>query len=349
MRFFRAVENAARLLPVLIVCVLFLAHGKALARIPEHPAQVSIPELANNAGTIFRGSVLAVIPTHDDRLLGGAKGSIAQFAVDRWYKGTATSNVQVLFQYDHGMAVSGHDCIDFQPGTYWIVFATGDGPLRLVHDCEGALTVSSQLGSLIASTGQFTQMAADFAAGLTDLDPQARITSIQRLGNLKSRSVLPFLHHVLATGSDQERKWAVYAALRSGDISVLPEVKKVLDYEGRSLPEDLMAPELNSIRDKAAVPDLISILQSDPKAGAAVIAALGGIRDPAALPAIAAHLSDSDRFVRYQALDAVEKMTNSSACKVEAPLRDENLEVTENQCLIWWQRERSLKPKQDPP
>ncbi len=265
-----------------------------------------------------------------------------------WIGGTKARQLQTsrcCFNTIQRVAVNGHDCIDFQPGTYWIVFAFGNGPLQLVHDCEGALPVSSKQASLIDNTNLFAQMEADFAAGLTDGDPEARIVSIQRLGNLRSRSVLPFLYPVLANGSNEERKWAVYAALRSGDISVLSEVKRLLDYEGRSLPEDLIAPELNSIRDRAAVPDLLAILQSNRQAGVAVIEALAEIRDPTALPAIASHLADSDRFVRYQALTAVEKMTHSSACKSEAPSSDEILEAAESQCLSWWQSEGSFKLK----
>jgi HEAT repeat protein len=90
-----------------------------------------------------------------------------------------------------------------------------------------------------------------------------------------------------------------------------------LNYEGRSLPEDIIALELSRITDKAAVPDLIAILQSDPKAALEAIEALGEIGDVSALPAVAAHLGDSDQFVRYQASVALEKMTNSSAYKSE--------------------------------
>ena len=133
---------------------------------------------------------------------------------------------------------------------------------------------------------------------------------------------------------------------RSGDISVLPEVNRLLDYEGRSLAKDLIAPELNSIRDRAAVPDLLAILQSNRQAGVAVIEALGEIRDSRELPAIAGHLTDLDQYVRYQALTAVEKMISSSACKIAAPSTDDRLEVTESQCLIWWQREGLVKLEQ---
>ena len=80
----------------------------------------------------------------------------------------------------------GHDCIDFRPGTYWVVFAAEkNGRLEMIDDCEGALTISPLLGPNFANADWLAQMEADFVAGLNDPDSAARLASIQRLGGLK--------------------------------------------------------------------------------------------------------------------------------------------------------------------
>ena len=126
----------------------------------------------------------------------------------------------------------GHDCIDFRPEGYWVVFAgEKDGQPELIDDCEGALTISALLGPDLGTADWLAQMEADFFAGLNDQDSAARLASIQRLGGLKLPSSRDALHGVIEKGGDVESKWATYAALRSGDVSVLPKAK----HSGSSL------------------------------------------------------------------------------------------------------------------
>jgi len=134
----------------------------------------------------------------------------------------------------------------------------------------------------------------------------ARLTSIQRLGGLKLPSSRDALHGVIENGNDAESKWAVYAALRTGDVSVLPRVKRLLATGDGALPESAIALQLQSVTDPWAVPDLIAILESAPSelTRSRVLIALGEkLKDPLAVPSLAAHLSDPDRYARYDALD----------------------------------------------
>jgi hypothetical protein len=298
-------RNANRSTFVLVFTTLpLLLHPRtASARIPVLPAQVSIPALVSPASAIFRGVVSNVNMSSAPVMT----NAIANFSVDRWYKGSGSSHLQISFSYNWNWPANGHYCIDFKPGTYWIVFATGDGLLKLVDDCDGALAVSRRLASESCKKGSniFTCMVADFAAGLDDDEPNARITSIQRLGNLKSRATLPLLHSYIQSSSGKEYEWAVYAALRVGDREVLTKVEELLQrLPSQTLPEELMPLEIMSITDPAAVSDLLAILAGDPRGHFGAIVALGKIGDPKAVPAIAPHLSDPDEYVRYQALEA---------------------------------------------
>jgi hypothetical protein len=65
-------------------------------------------------------------------------------------------------------------------------------------------------------------MEADFVAGLSDSDADARIASIQRLAGLGLLSSGQALRNVIATGTEEESKWARFATLKTGDASALP-------------------------------------------------------------------------------------------------------------------------------
>jgi len=175
------------------------------------------------------------------------------------------------------VGMMGHNCVDFTIGSYWIVFAKpGRGEIfELAHDCEGALEVSSLLGQEV-STGFMSRMEEDFAAGLSDSNSEARIASIQRLAGLGKISSGEALHQVIANGTEEESKWAIFAAIKTGDASVLPlavpillnlhheEAKQIRDPSGfvytqtspYPQPEGVMALALSKLRTSEAIPDL---------------------------------------------------------------------------------------------
>jgi hypothetical protein len=107
------------------------------------------------------------------------------------------------------------------------------GRLELIDDCEGALTISPLLGLDVGTEDWLAQMEVDFLAGLNDHDSAARLSSNQRLGGLKLPSSRDALHGVIENGNAGESKWAVYAALRTGDVSVLPRVRQLLATRDR--------------------------------------------------------------------------------------------------------------------
>jgi hypothetical protein len=330
--------------PLPTVALTLCLPGFVFARIPEHPAEVDISRLASSATTIFRGRVSNIVSgqtTNAGTTVIAINGAVAEFAVDRWYRGTRSATVNIPFSYSMQMSINGHDCLKFQPGSYWVVFAkTNGGSLQMVDDCEGALAVSPRLASQADNTNNWrSAMIADFAEGLQDDTTQARITSLQRLGNLRSRQILPFLGPLLKAKGGEEYEWAVYAALRAGDIEVLSAVQELLrEYPKQHLPELFMPFEIEHITDRAAIPDLLNILRSDSQARMAAIIALSQIGDRRVLHEIAPHLADSDRFVRYQVLAAIQKLLPSSPCAVSVSSSEEEINAREQKCLSWWQQ-----------
>lgn len=338
---------------LLTVALTVFFPSVVFAHIPEHPAEVDISRLASSATTIFRGRVSAIVSgqtTTSGTSVLAMHGAIAEFAVDRWYRGTASAIIDVPFSYSLQLAINGHDCINFQPGSYWVVFAKDNGgSLQMVDDCEGALTVSPRLASQVTNTNDWQSLLiADFAAGLQDDTSQARVASLQRLGNLRSRQILPFLEPFLQEGRGEEYEWAVYAALRAGDIRMLSAVKELLQaYPKQHVPELFMPFEIEHITARAAIPDLLAILRRESQARMAVIIALSQIGDRGVLNDIAPHLADSDRFVRYQAMAAIHKLLPSSPCAFSPSASEEEVNAGEQKCLTWWQQIGADMVRQD--
>jgi len=178
------------------------------------------------------------------------------------------------------VAMSGHNCIDFTMGSHWIVFAKPEhGEIfELADDCEGALSVSSLLGPEV-STGFLSQIETDFGAGLDDSDSAARIASIQRVAGLGRISCAEALHRVIASGTEEESKWAIFAALKTGDASVLPlampillnlhheEAKQIREPTGfiynqtspYTQPEGVMALAISKLRAPEGIPRLTKL------------------------------------------------------------------------------------------
>jgi HEAT repeat protein len=305
------------------------------------PSMADVRELAGRAPLVFRGHILAVIPFTFNAQTGARSLFKAKIRIDRWYRGKGPTEETLRFAYG-SFAINGHDCIDFRPETYWVVFAHEvGGQLELIDDCEGALTISPLLGRDLGTADWLTQMEADFLAGLNDHGSAARLSSIQRLGGLKLPSSRDALHGVIENGNDGESKWAVYAALRTGDVSVLPRVKQLLATGDRELPESAMALQLQSVTDPSAVPDLIAILQSAPGdlTRNCVLTVLGEkLKDPRAVPSLAAHLSDPTPSASYRALDGLKNITHEEACTLPPEWKEQDIEAQISSCRIWWEQ-----------
>jgi hypothetical protein len=321
---------------------MFLFAVQSWCRLMLPPSMANVRDLAEKAPLVFRGHVLAVTPITTNTEPGARIESIAKIEVDRWYRGKRSTEALLRFAYSGGIFANGHDCIDFRPETYWIVFAVEkSGQMEMIDDCEGALAISPLLGPDLRNADWLSQMEADFLAGLNGHDSTARLTSIQRLGGLKSASSRDALRRVIENGDDAESKWAVYAALRTGDVSVLPRAQRLLAVGDGQLPESAIALELRNVRDSSAVPDLIAILNSAPSdltRSCALITLGENLKDRRAVPSLAAHLSDPAYHVRYDALDGLRNITHEDACTLPPEWKEKDVEPQVSRCKIWWEQ-----------
>jgi HEAT repeat protein len=146
---------------------------------------------------------------------------------------------------------------------------------------------------------------------------------------------------VIEKGNKDESKWAIYSALRTGDVTVLPRVKELLAVGDDDWPKRAISFELQNVTDITAVPNLIAILDSAPgdRTRTRVLIALGQkLKDPRAVPSLAAHLSDPDRYARYDALDGLKNIVNEQACTLPPKWQEEDVEPQISRCKTWWEQ-----------
>lgn len=324
------------------------------SRLMIDQSMVDVRAQAEKAPLVFRGRVLTVIPDPVEKRIGlWVDGKpvntnfVAKFQVDRIYRGKLEGEALVHFSYGGSFnGFNGHDCIDFRPEQSWLVFAVEkNGLLELFDDCTGALGISSLLGVTVKPSDWLAQMEADFIAGLEDSDAESRIFSIQRLGGLKLASSRPVLHEVIERRKGIEAGWAIYATLRTGDVSVLPMVNGLLASGDKKMPEGAIAYELRNVNDQSAVPDLLEIFEKTPSDYVrfeALIALVDNLKDPRVVPVLGPSLSSSDRQIRYLALSGLNTIANAEACNTRhgADENDEAAFARETaSCKAWWERE----------
>ena len=321
------------------------------SRLVEDRSMVDVRAQAEQAPLVFRGRVLTVGPDPVKKRIGlWVDGKpvntnvVAKFQVDRIYRGKLEGEAVVHFS--NGGNFNGHDCIDFRPEQSWLVFAVEkNGLIELFDDCTGALGISSRLGVEVRPSDWLAQMETDFTAGLEDSNVDSRIFSIQRLGGLKLASSRPALHEVIERRKGIEAEWAIYATLRTGDVTVLPMVNGLLACSDKKMPEGANAYELRNVKDPSAVPDLLEIFEKTPNDDArfeALIALVDNLKDPRVVPVLGPSLSSSNGQIRYLALSGLNTIANAEACSTRHHANENDEAAFERQtasCKAWWERE----------
>jgi hypothetical protein len=343
--------------------MVLLVTSQCFARVPAPEGTEDLVELARPADVVFHASVIDIRP---DVHRPTSDGYIARLHVNRVYKGQLPPELNLAYNWPGFMM--GHGCIDLTRSTSWLIFGkiAAGSMVLFSHDCEGGLPVSSILAA--DAPGTWTErLQRDLIAGLDDNAPDVRLANIARLGGLKLRSSAVALHRVIEIGSETERKWAIYACLRSGDLSVLPAVEKLViaipDHAGPSIvpvpteidaapqlvepvlrggfphPDASIAWELQNLRSPNIVPMLIRVLRAARWAnvrGEALLA-LEKIKDPRSAPAVDAALADPDPFIRFNALVTMRLLTNASQCHEPPPeAGDAALTMKAAECQRWW-------------
>jgi HEAT repeat protein len=359
------------LLWAIITCFLcFPCTLSARLRSPEGTEDIG--RLADHASFIFHAQVLSIESVLEKEPVSGEivqEVNIANLAVRRWYKGEPGSET-IRLKYIYPGFGSGDDCIDLNRSSSWLIFAklTNDGAYEFSDVCEGGLPVSAILAP--ATKGNWLhQLQRDLIAGFQDADPDLRLANIARLGALKLRSSGRALHELIENGNEIEARWAIYAALRSGDPSVFPKVESILIErdslsirpqterpdeslvltDSTALLPDSAAPqcsmeglnihiqyEIGNLWNPEAVPMLARIAASAQEENVRSLAfsAIRSINDPRALAALVDLLNGPDPKLRTEALDAIAHITTAPECQ-HGEAEEESIEP----CKMWWEHE----------
>jgi len=323
---------------IVSLVILWLISVKLWSRMAWPPSTIDlIPLTASTVPAIFRGVVLDVSIEQGNVL---PYRAVARLRVERWYRGERDSDV--LVDYTTGAGIPGHYCIDFKPGEHWLIFGfERNGHFELVDDCYAAVVVSPLLAPVQPGRDMLDQMQADFTAGLDDPDRAGRLVSIQRLGGLKTASSRPALHRQIERGDSAEKNWATYAALRTGDRTVVSKACEMFVRGNKDVQPHYLAFELRLLISRGAVPDPFYAPDVAPGSSAATAASAAfsaGKRPTAALSSIAVHLADVRSEVRFCALNAMGAITHEPARSLiqQPDWTSDMVEPEINHCLAWW-------------
>jgi hypothetical protein len=342
-------------------CLLLLT-SPAWGRLPTPEGSEDLIYLGDSAQFIFHARVENPGP------------GVATLHVDRWYKGKPQVG-PVRLQYEF-WPDQVYNCIDLHRTDTWLIFArkTASGVFQFSHDCSGGLPMSCLLAPVSGGTWM-ERLQRDLIAGLNDNNPSIRLANIARLGGLKMSTSAQALRQFIREGTASESQWALYAAIRSGDLSELARAERlVINIEeptpnpgtATARPRQDAAPSRNEglygvpgsiaialeqLRDPAAVPALVRILRSAKTelVRSCVSQALEEIADPRSVPALAEALDDSSRYVRWDALVGLSHLANSADCTVPVNEPQDSEDVREarlsrhlERCKTWWATTGSL-------
>jgi hypothetical protein len=278
------------------------------ARLQMPKGTLDLTPFVANAPLILHAEVVAVSPRPEVQWT--RQTATARLRVVRWYRGNQGPEVNLLYVRE-ALRMMGHNCIDFQKGQHWLVFAQPRGnAYELIHDCYGAVAVSSLIAA--PQMALVPQLEADFIAGLDDPNPDARLWSIQCLGGLRQPSSRPALYRMMHSESEAEAEWAAYAALRTGDTSILPAVRLLLARTARAPTYCPLAAALANITDPAVIPELLLTADLVPSA-------------------------------RRSAMQAVALMTKSSNCELNPESSDDAQLDQVRRCRVWWASEQGAR------
>jgi hypothetical protein len=345
------------------------------ARLRGPEGTEDIRQLADHSSLIFHARVLSIESIPMKESVSGEiilEVNMANLAVDRWYKGEPGSET-IRLKYIYPGFGSGDDCIDLNRSSSWLIFAklTDDGGYEFSDNCQGGLPVSAILAPA-TNKDWLQQLQQDLIAGLKDANLDLRLANIARLGALELRSSGSALHELVENGNELEARWAIYAALRSGDPSVFPRTESMLiEDDSLSVPPqtertieallltdstallpDSAAPqcsmeglkihiryEIGNLRNPEAVPMLARIARSAKEDNVRSVAysAIRWINDPRSLAALIELLNDPDPKLRTEALDAIAHITTVPECQ-EGEVGSESIEP----CKAWWEHEGRL-------
>jgi HEAT repeat protein len=94
------------------------------------------------------------------------------------------------------------------------------------------------------------------------------------------------------------------------------------------------------------VPGLIAILETAPSEFTrnCILDVLGEkLKDQRAVPTLAAHLSDPDRYARYDSLVGLQNITHEEACTLPPEWKEEDVEPEISRCKLWWEQSGKFK------
>lgn len=169
------------------------------------------------------------------------------------------------------------------------------------------IVLSILLFSFSMFTGCLSNDAEKYIKDLKSENVMVQSEAAYYLGTLKEKSVVPVLVTFLNPDKSKElRLKAIEALGKIGEKSAVDSLVKILT-EGDTEMRIATVTAMGKIKDPRSIPSLIALLD-DKEAQVFVIWALGNIGDKSAVSALTDRLGDPDKYVRYNAAQALKKI-----------------------------------------
>jgi hypothetical protein len=343
--------------PLLCAAISLLFSPLAFAYPRPVPGTENIPKLVADSILVCKGEVVEAPdvkvssdpqPPH--------RTATAVVHVDRCFKGERPASEIVLVLFDNILPPSAGPYVVLRKGDYRLFFLKPEETkYALVDDWFGQLSISRQLGAWAAGDPDpMHQLEVDLKAGLTDPDRDRVLDSIRMLGNVRHLQSKAKLIAFLDSPDPLVRTYVFEAMLRLHDYSVLPAVEQWLVVQPQPPPylimprdalfemQDRLVREISMIRDPAALPVLLGLLQlPSPFARQATLQAVRAINSPQSAQSLLKMLDDPNADNAFIAMQALIELAGGGPIDwvPSWPEFRENPRFYATRCREWWQAE----------
>ena len=157
------------------------------------------------------------------------------------------------------------------------------------------------------TVGCSADRGARYIQDLNSENPKVRDVAAFQLGRHRNRNAVPSL--IVSLGSEPSKGTRLKIIQALGDIGSTQAVATLVATLQSDAPDvrEAAVVALGKIRSRDAIPDLVALMD-DPEMGRAAVWALGHSGCQEAVPALIPRLTDSDRYGRYLAGQALKEI-----------------------------------------
>lgn len=290
-----------------VVTAALLAAMRLEARPMRMPGGENLVQLVKDADLTVRGIV-----THISGRAGAFSPDGLTIEVEKVYKGSAKDKLDVAIQSSSSL------CPIPREGNGVLILATVKDGKATVADCSTGIWSAAKV---VETTEAKSSLEDDILADLKDADHNIIAGALRQLAGLGTRRGHEALKQFLVSDDPDIRAAAVRGLLTLGDTSALSAVASLEDKKFNDwFVLGQIHGAISTIKDKAAVPDLIQLTRSshDDLVKSAAYA-LREIKSPSSVSRLVELLDHPSRDVRFDALAGLDAIVHGKDSEMPSP------------------------------